>query len=227
MLWSRLLESDFSFPVLSPILEKHMLGLILSAAFVVWWLLRRFGPDAPFIVAIVCFGMFWWFGMKNELLPYSVTEDDEPPSPVQVQHDVNVKQTTRSRYRVNFYKGIDDVLSIFAKFKLNEIGSFNTLVTLLDRFFSLYELIMMDKLPCSDIQRMHDIKNDILNTAHTFIFNVSSRHTNTITETTAELHMLLFNYVKIVKRKCKDNLEGVEEGLLNGYDPNKSPHDLF
>jgi hypothetical protein len=30
-----------------------------------------------------------------------------------------------------------------------------------------------------------------------------------------------------VKRKCKDNLEGVEEGLLNGYDPNKSPHDLF
>jgi hypothetical protein len=194
-----------------PDVNFEIVGLLISALFVVGWLLQHYAAYASVVVCLAFLGFFYWSSRNTE---YDKTIAVEAPSPITIKNDVDVYKTRPQMKRINYYKGVKEALKTFEPFKQTEIGSFETIVTMLDRFFYIYELIMLDRMPCSDIQRLNDLKNEILNMEK-------------ISKTTSELHTILFSYIKIARRKCRDSLEQVEEGLLYGHDPTKSPHDLF
>lgn len=200
-------------------IDPRALGIVSTIVFVAYLAFTKLAAFSPVLLAVAFFTFMMWQASPEEYVP-------DAPGELVVKNDVQVVRTLPPKV-LGFYKGITDALARLEEVKFYEVGAYETIVTLLERYFRLYERVMVGTAPCSDIARMVDIKTEVLNTMHSFVFNVSTRYNATIEEITSEIHAIMYHFLKIARRRCTHEPDTPDITLPHGFDPTKSPHDLY
>ena len=204
-------------------IDPKTLGIVSTAAFVAHFVFFQQATFGPVLIAVVMLAFLFY----PSFYP-SVAEGYVPdaPSELVVRNDVEITSTLLPS-TLGFYDGITSALERLNQVKSSEIGAYETIVTLIERFFRLYERIMIGKAACSELSRMADLKDETLNNLHAFVFNVTSKENILIEQLTSEIHAIMFHFLKIARRRCMRDPNMSDARLPNGYDPRKSTHDLY
>lgn len=161
---------------------------------------------------------------KNKASLQSFTEGtkDMLASGLVLRNNVDLHETLKTIKHITKYPRFMTILNDIEIVQQYDNACFSTLVTLLDKFLSYYELLLTDQIASTYYDQMIDLRREILNQVSFFTLNVPSAYVQKLLVATKQLQARTRWCMKVLSRKL-----GRELDVPSNHDMTADAHELY
>jgi hypothetical protein len=148
-----------------------------------------------------------------------------------LKNQVGVSETPKQFAHVRRREEVMRVINKLQPYKIFDMGAITTAMTLIERFFEMYDGLMTGKSTCDVVYKsMQDIRVEIMNTVSALEFNVPPEDVSELVLLGRQLQAKTAHFMKIASRKCE--AEAIPNGTYafghpSGLDKTKMNNEMY
>ena len=159
---------------------------------------------------------------KASLQSFTEGTKDMLASGLLMRNNVELHETLKTIKHITKYPRFMTILNDIEIVQQYDNACFSTLVALLDKFLSYYELLLTDQIAGTYYDQMADLRKEILNQVSFFTLNVPSAYVKTLLVAAKQLQARTRWCMKVLSRKLDRELDAPAN-----HDSTADAHELF
>ena len=222
--------------------NKYIFAIIVYTLWVVFTLVHYAGqPRSQIIVSafsLMLGYMFYDMSRKDALGQYNISEYFDTlergalqQTGLMYKNNVDVAMTPKKLIHVRRREDIMAVVNRMRRFDVFDLGAITSILTLLERFFELYDELMLGNASCWGTYRsLNDLRTEIMNTCSSLEFNVPPEDIADVAMMARQLQAKTARFSKIASRKCEAESiakGGYAFGHPDGIDVSTMPNEMY
>lgn len=158
-------------------------------------------------------------------------EEDLEWAGLMFKNDVSLSRTPAQYVHVRRREEVMRLIGRLQPYHVFDLGTITTTMTVVERFFDVYDALMTDKMTCdASFQLLQDLRVEAMNLMSTMEFNVPPENVPDLAMIARQLQARTARYMKIASRKCE--ADSIPKGTFafghpSGIDASKMVNEMY